>query len=184
MVFCFMEWRHKSTVDSHCLGKKHLAQKKIYEANQNKKNQQTLETTLHAADSKREVVENLIQAFASANIPLEKINHLLPFFKKYLKEGGAIPQAPTLRQLYLPSVFENHAKILLSIFNSKLVCIIMNELNNNCAHNVVNTLFAYRQNIKLVFYNILTIQLLDKHFFPFYTFIIYPLIFHVYFFLI
>ena len=155
LLFCnycdlSVEWRHKSTVDSHCLGKKHLAQKKIYEANQSKSNQQTLETTLLAADSKREVVENLIQAFASANIPLEKINHLLPFFKKYLKEGGAIPQAPTLRQLYLPSVFENHAKTLLSIFNSNPVCIIMNELSDDCARSVVNTLFTYRQNTKLV----------------------------------
>ncbi|PKC74728.1 hypothetical protein RhiirA1_449663 [Rhizophagus irregularis] len=52
-----------------------------------KKNQQTLETTLRAADSKREVIDNLIQAFAGANIPLEKINHLA----SYLTEGGAIP---------------------------------------------------------------------------------------------
>ncbi|PKK69486.1 hypothetical protein RhiirC2_501479 [Rhizophagus irregularis] len=33
LLFCnycdlSVEWRHKSTVDSHCLGKKHLAQKK------------------------------------------------------------------------------------------------------------------------------------------------------------
>ncbi|PKC12031.1 hypothetical protein RhiirA5_412324 [Rhizophagus irregularis] len=45
------------------------------------------ETTLRAADSKREVIDNLIQAFAGANIPLEKINHLA----SYLTEGGAIP---------------------------------------------------------------------------------------------
>ncbi|GET00257.1 CGG triplet repeat-binding protein 1 [Rhizophagus clarus] len=148
LLFCnycdlTVEWRHRSTVDSHCLGKKHLAQKKIYEDNQSKKNQKTLKTTLLAADSKREVIEELIKAFASANIPIEKINHLLLFFKKYLKEGGAIPQAPTLRQLYLPSVFKNHAEILLSIFNSKPVCIIMDELSDDCAHSVVNTFFTY-----------------------------------------
>ncbi|PKK79738.1 hypothetical protein RhiirC2_768792 [Rhizophagus irregularis] len=45
------------------------------------------ETTLRAADSKREVIDNLIQAFAGANIPLEKINHLASYFT----EGGAIP---------------------------------------------------------------------------------------------
>ena len=59
------------------------------------KNQQTLETTLTIANSKREMIEDLIQAFAGADIPLEKINSLIPFFKKYVKEGGAIPQAPT-----------------------------------------------------------------------------------------
>ena len=46
------------------------------------------------------MIEDLIEAFANADIPLEKVNNLLPFFKKHLKEGGAIPQAPTLRQLY------------------------------------------------------------------------------------
>ncbi len=43
LLFCnycdlTVEWRYKSTVDSHCSGKKHLAQKKIYEDNQSKKN--------------------------------------------------------------------------------------------------------------------------------------------------
>src|SRR3954447_11864083 len=138
LLFCnycdlSVEWRHKSTVDSHCLGKKHLAQKKNYEANQSKNNQQTLETTLLAADSKREVVESLIQAFASANIPLEKINSLLPFLKKYLKEGGAIPQAPTLRQLYLPRVFNNYLSLLQSYFNQKPVAIIMDKTTDDCS---------------------------------------------------
>ncbi|RGB34152.1 hypothetical protein C1646_760871 [Rhizophagus diaphanus] len=41
-----------------------------FSSNKNKKNQQSLETTLLAAKSKREVVESLIQAFANANIPL------------------------------------------------------------------------------------------------------------------
>ena len=47
-------------------------------------------------------------AFAIADIPLEKVNSFLPFFQKYIKQGGFIPQAPTLRQMYLPQVFENH----------------------------------------------------------------------------
>ena len=85
-----------------------MAQKRIYEDNQSKKNQKTLETTLLAADSKREVIEELIKAFASANIPIEKINHLLPFFKKYLKEGDAIPQA----QLYVNCTYLLSLKIM------------------------------------------------------------------------
>ncbi|GBB99615.1 hypothetical protein RclHR1_03580022 [Rhizophagus clarus] len=113
LLFCnycdlTVEWRHKSIVDSHCLRKKHLTQKKIYEDNQSKKNQKILETTLLAANSKREVIEELIKAFASANIPIEKINHLLPFFKKYLKEGDAIPQA----QLYVNCTYLLSLKIM------------------------------------------------------------------------
>ncbi|GES81531.1 CGG triplet repeat-binding protein 1 [Rhizophagus clarus] len=114
----------------------------IYEDNQSKKNQKTLETTLFATDSKRKVIKELIKAFASTNIPIEKINHLLPFFKKYFNEGGAIPQAPILRQLYLPSVFKNHAKTLLSIINSKPVwmslSVIPQLIHVSCPAHILN----------------------------------------------
>ena len=55
------------------------------------KSQQTLETAFLATVSKKEGIEDLIEAFANADIPLEKVNDLLPFFKKHLKKGGAIP---------------------------------------------------------------------------------------------
>ena len=100
-MFCdkSVDWKHKSTIDSHFNGIKH-------EAKQQVSHQQTLQTTLRAADSKKIVIEDLIDAFVGADIPLQKVDKLLPFFKKHLKEGGAIPQAPTLRQIYLPNVFE------------------------------------------------------------------------------
>src|SRR5690348_14187175 len=74
LLFCnycdfSIEWKHKSTIDSHCMEKKHLEQKGIYKDNQRKKSQQTLKTTLLAANSKKEMIEDLIQAFASADIP-------------------------------------------------------------------------------------------------------------------
>ncbi|CAG8698049.1 24147_t:CDS:1, partial [Racocetra persica] len=43
-----------------------------------------------------------------ANIPLKKVNYLRPFLQKYCHEGGSIPQAPTLRQVYLPDIFDDH----------------------------------------------------------------------------
>ncbi|CAG8773412.1 24935_t:CDS:2, partial [Gigaspora rosea] len=52
-----VEWKSKSTVDSHFLS---------------------------AADIKSEVIEDLIEIFAIADIPLEKVDHLIPFFKKHL----------------------------------------------------------------------------------------------------
>ena len=68
--------------------------------------QRTIASTLSIADSKKELIEDLIKAFAIADIPLEKVNFLLPFFQKHVKQGGFIPQALTLRQV--PQVFENH----------------------------------------------------------------------------
>ncbi|CAG8464964.1 6664_t:CDS:2 [Diversispora eburnea] len=129
LLFCnycdlSVEWKHKSTIDAHCTSKKYLSQQKNFELNEKKKNQQTLERNLQASESKKIVIEDLIEAFANADIPLEKINLLLLFFKKHLKEGGAIPQASTLRQI---------------------IC-----QNDDCARSVVNTLFVFRTHTKLV----------------------------------
>ncbi|CAI2199897.1 13018_t:CDS:1, partial [Funneliformis geosporum] len=61
----------------------------------------------------------LIEAFVTADIPLEKVNCLILFFKKHVKNGGSIPQAPTLRRNYLPSIFEKHYQSLKLLFDSK-----------------------------------------------------------------
>ena len=125
-MFCIycdksVEWKYKSTIDSHINGSKHEANKKIYENRQQNVQQQTLQTSLHAADSRKAVIEDLVEVFSGADIPLQKVDKLLSFFKKYLKEGGAIPKAPTIRQIYLPSVFEKH---IISLINT-LINIIM-----------------------------------------------------------
>jgi hypothetical protein len=80
----------------------------------------------------------------------------LPFFKIYLQEGGAIPQAATIRQLYLPKVFLRHQDNLLSIVMEKPVAIIIDEATDDCSRSVVNTLFSYRNNTKSVSVNFLT----------------------------
>ena len=109
-MFCIycdksIDWKHKSTIDSHVNSIKHESNKRKYKAKQQISHQQTLQTTLRAADSKKIVIEDLIEAFVGADIPLQKVDKLLPFFKKHLREGGAIPKAPTLRQVYLPNIF-------------------------------------------------------------------------------
>ena len=150
--FCDLsvEWKSKSTVDGHCLSKVHIKKRQTYENNERTRWQATISAITTAAESKKEVIEELIEAFSITNIPLEKINHLLPFFKKYLKEGGAIPQAPTLHQIYLPRVFNNHLSLLQNFFNQKPIAIIMDETTDDCSRSVVNTLFIFRQHTKLV----------------------------------
>lgn len=91
-----------------------------------------------------------------ADIPLEKVNFLLSFFKKHCKEGGAIPQAATLRQLYVPRVFSSHLETLKILFCQKPVSIIMDETTDACQRSVVNTLFVYRKDTKLVSVDFLT----------------------------
>ena len=145
-----MEWKHKSVVENHCKSQKHISNVKSHEERQNSTQQLTLSSTRTAAESKKQLIEDLIEAFVTADIPLEKVNCLIPFFKKHVKNGGSIPQAPTLRQNYLPSVFEKHYQSLKLLFDSKPVAIIMDETTDDCARSVVNTLFCYRNKTKLV----------------------------------
>lgn len=154
-----IEWSRKSTVDNHCKSEAHKKNQRVHESNNNQHNnyqQQTLLSAISSNESRKVVIEDLIEAFASADIPLEKVNKLLPFFKKYLHEGGSIPQVSTLRQIYLPRVFENHHKKLLSLFEDKPVAIIMDELSDDCSRSVVNTLFCYQDITKLVSVDFLT----------------------------
>src|SRR6266487_6820490 len=95
-------------------------------------------------------------AFAIADIPLEKVNSLLPFFQKHVKQGGFISQAPTLRQIHLPKVFKNHLTQFKLLFENKPVAITMDEITDDCARSVVNTLFHFRTNTKLVSVDFLT----------------------------
>src|SRR4051794_12329751 len=148
----------KSTVDDHVRGPVHCAKKVAYEKQKNGelRQQRTIASTISIANSKKELIEDLIQAFTIADIPLEKVNFLLPFFQKYIKQGGFIPQAPTLRQLYLPQVFENHPIQLKLLFENKSVAITMDETTDDCACSVVNTILHFHTNTKLVSVDFLT----------------------------
>jgi hypothetical protein len=145
-----VEWKHKSVVENHCKSQKHISNVRNQEEGQNRTQQLTFSSTQAVSETKKLLIEDLIEAFAAADIPLEKVNCLLPFFKKHVKNGGSIPQAPTLRQVYLPNVFNKQYQLLKSFFDSKPVAIIMDETTDDCSRSVVNTIFCYRNEVKLV----------------------------------
>ena len=87
---------------------------------------------------------------------MEKVNSLIPFFNKHIKQGGFIPKAPTLRQSYLPQVFNKHFGQLKLLFEMKPIAITMDETTDDCSRSVVNTLFQYHTHTKLVSVDFLT----------------------------
>ncbi|CAG8520897.1 11348_t:CDS:2 [Gigaspora rosea] len=52
------------------------------------------------------------------------------------KNCGAILQATTLQQLYLPRVFTRHYETLFSIFTNKPIAIIMDKTTDDCSRSV------------------------------------------------
>ena len=133
----------------------HKNKKDLYE-NKQRQHQQTFVTSFFSSESKKIIIHDLIETFIAADIPLEKVNSLLNFFKKHCKEGGAIPQAATLRQLYVPRTFSSHLEDLKNLFYQKPVAIIMDETTDACQRSVVNILFTYRKDVKLVSVDFLT----------------------------
>lgn len=51
---------------------------------------------------------------------------------------------------YLSKVFKKHVDALKLIFDSNPICIIMDESSDDCARSVVNTIFTYHADTKLV----------------------------------
>ncbi|RHZ82836.1 hypothetical protein Glove_103g128 [Diversispora epigaea] len=146
--------KQKSVVDNHCKSQKHISNVNSHN-NEKNKIQLTLPATQTVANFKKQVIEDLLEAFVIADISLEKVNSLLSFFKKHLKNSGSILQASTLWQIYLPDVFNKHYQFLKLLFDSKPVAIIMDETTDNCTRSVVNTIFTYQNKTKLVFVNFL-----------------------------
>ncbi|CAB4429475.1 unnamed protein product [Rhizophagus irregularis] len=70
-----VDWKHKSVIDSHCGSQKHISNVKKQDDAQNKTQQLTLSSAQAAADSKKRLIEDLIEAFAIADIPLEKLSN-------------------------------------------------------------------------------------------------------------
>lgn len=152
-LFCghSVSWEHKVSISSHINSKIHIKNKQNHEAAaRNNYSTQTLEEVLSVAESKKLVVKDLVKIFAEANIPLEKVNVLQPFLKKYCREGGAIPQADALRRNYLPGIYQQHIEDLKEYFQTKAVSIIVDETTDSRARSVVNVLFSYRGITRLV----------------------------------
>ena len=92
--FCniIIDHKNKSKVDQHLNTKKYKNNKTAIErrniqVNNRVNRQTTLETFEDTISEKDELNLELVKIFTAANIPLEKVDKLRPFFHKYCKNG-------------------------------------------------------------------------------------------------
>ena len=85
--FCNLEVEHKrkDSIDKHLHTAKHLKNKTTN--NSNLSIQRTLPSFANPISEKERVNIDVVAAFTSADIPLEKIEKLKPFLLKYCKNG-------------------------------------------------------------------------------------------------
>ncbi|CAG8774777.1 12542_t:CDS:2, partial [Ambispora leptoticha] len=93
---------------------------------------------------------DLIHALTQANIPLEKVDKLKPFFLKYCKNGGSIVESTQLRSRYLPITFNSEIEKLKQLLVRKRISITIDKSPDVCGRAAVNVLFSFYNTTKLV----------------------------------
>ncbi|RHZ57261.1 hypothetical protein Glove_391g13 [Diversispora epigaea] len=144
-----INFQTKNTITAHIGSKTHIRNKEEKENQQIKKRQPTIQTLINTSETKKTIINNLVEAFVMADIPLEKVDKLQKWLCENCREGGFIPKSDTLRREYLPKLFENHVDQLKEYFCGKRVSIIVDETTDSRARSVVNILFSYNGITKL-----------------------------------
>ncbi|XP_067875707.1 uncharacterized protein [Heterodontus francisci] len=99
-----------------------------------------------SSENRQLLTMELVDAFASANIPLEKLDHpkLRVFIQRNVQNGGCLPSANKLRQDYLPKVFATHCEEMKSQINAcESFAIVCNESTNEQNNYVLHVLFDF-----------------------------------------
>lgn len=106
-----LDHTRKGTIEKHMQSKSHR-KKVVADDERSSKKQTTVAGVFKKAtdsrDAKNEAQFELVEAFAAANIPLNKLDHpkLRDYLTKNVANLGQLPQASTLRNSILPKVFE------------------------------------------------------------------------------
>ena len=95
-----------------------------------------------AAVAKDKLVMDVVESFMSANIPLEKLDNpkLREFFKNSVKGGGSLPNATTLRQIYVEKVYNQQPNEILKRLADQKIAVIVDETTDMRGRYVVNVL--------------------------------------------
>jgi hypothetical protein len=99
---------------------------------------------------KKNAIYKLMDAFVTADIPLEKVDKLQNWLHEHCNEGGFIPKSDTLRREYLPKLFENHINQLKEYFCGKRVSINIDETTDSRARSVVNIMVQQNWFISII----------------------------------
>lgn len=145
-----LDHSRKGTIDKHLQSKSHLAKaQKQADSEQSSKKQTTVAGVFQKATSSRDAKNvaqfELVEAFAAANIPLNKLDH--PKLRNYLTKNvsnlGQLPQASTLRSSILPKVFEVASQEVHDrVAAASSIVIVADEASDNQDRYVLHIVFV------------------------------------------
>lgn len=96
-----LEFDKLDTVQSHLVSAKHV---KAKAAGKITMMQAVIPCDGAMKDSKSVVILDFVRMLASADIPINKVEKMLPFIRKHCVQGGWVPKETQLRRMYVPAV--------------------------------------------------------------------------------
>ena len=142
------------TIKDHLKSKKHKQRRDIKEAESSGETrpvQVTLTTISKSKDVREEFILDFIKMCTISDIPLEKTDKMLPFMRKHCKQGGALPQAQTLRTRYVPRLFELHFSALKELVQTSApIYIIADETTDVRDKSILNVLASLKGSSYLI----------------------------------
>jgi hypothetical protein len=113
------------------------------------KNTNLKQVTIQTATASKDLRESFVLDFdkmcSIADIPLEKTEKMRGFLTKHCKQGGAVPQVSTLRQLYVPKLFKVHIDCLKALFDQATpsISVIADETTDDRDQSILNILAGF-----------------------------------------
>lgn len=152
-----IDFTRLDTVRDHFKSKKHLTRRHAAESRKQAQaaqpsgsgnvRQTTLNTAFAGSNSKtlrEEFILDFTKMCTMADIPLEKTEKMMPFMKKHCTQGGALPNADTIRKLYVSRLYLKHFDALKDIVKDAPVSIIADETTDIRDHSVLNVVVGVR----------------------------------------
>ena len=158
-LFCsicnvMIDHTRKASIDRHLQGIKHLARvpkRKLCSGGTDDcsstptaaKKQRTLFQTAVRAE-KHDLSQELLDAWVSANIPIEKLDHpkIRTFIEKHVKNGGSVPTASRLRRENIDHLFERKRESLVERLSQVPSIALVVDEQSDCSDDYVLNIVA------------------------------------------
>jgi hypothetical protein len=132
--FCNYEVNYKdiSTVRKHLEGRKHIELKS--------KSANIPPSNIDNFSDTQEMIMEFVKMLTNCNIPLNKVDSMLSFLKKYVKNGGKFPGSSAIRKNYLHKLQKQQKEKYKSYIQGKAVSISIDGTKDSCSRHVLNAI--------------------------------------------
>lgn len=168
---CIVTYEKRDNVLKHIKTAKHesMTKKSASNANADNKVQTSILTNFTSAKRRKISVENLAlkttEAFAKANIPLEKLEdpNIREWLSQFVEGAGELPCVKTLREKYVPKLAEERENSLKDLVKNRKIFIFCDETTDTKGRCVFVVLFKiYLDSMEIPILKVASVNFLEN----------------------